>query len=304
MVGAEPGVGDERAVAHACLLTLAGRVVPHCLPRVADAARGRVGDDAEDREHHEGGVGHGDELALRVPEVDGEAEERGHRLGEQQGRRDDREPELLVLDAYLPVDSLACSYDEFSVDTRMNRILKATCVLLLRFNIKKERKKELKRLLPYFDDVSDTDLATVDWHIRFDRNNQTYCMLMNVCWLVAKGLLQSQADGMTRLADFLDEQRMSRLYEKFILEYYKRHHKSLSAEASHIKWKLDDDLDDMLLEIKSDITLSRGGNVLIIDAKYYGRTMQQQFDKRAVHSNNLYRIFTYVHLCEEQGGRA
>ena len=57
---------------------------------------------------------------------------------------------------------MVCSYDEFSVDTRMNRILKATMVLLVRSDIGKARKKELKRLLVYFGDVGDVDLATVD----------------------------------------------------------------------------------------------------------------------------------------------
>ena len=37
-----------------------------------------------------------------------------------------------------------------------------------------------------------------------------------------KGLLQTNTDGTTRLMDFLDEQRMCRLYEKFILEYYRK----------------------------------------------------------------------------------
>ncbi|MBR3160481.1 MAG: 5-methylcytosine-specific restriction endonuclease system specificity protein McrC [Atopobiaceae bacterium] len=189
---------------------------------------------------------------------------------------------------------MVCSYDEFSVDTRMNRILKATCVLLLRSDIKKARKKELKRLLAFFSDVGDVDIAAVDWHMRFDRNNQTYRMLMSVCWLVAKGLLQTQADGSSRLMDFLDEQRMSRLYERFILEYYRREHPELSASASYIGWALDDGFDDMLPAMKSDIMLSRGNTVLIIDAKYYSHTLQQQFDKRTVHSNNLYQIFTYV----------
>lgn len=62
--------------------------------------------------------------------------------------------------------------------------------------------------------------------MRFNRNNQTYRMLINVCWLIAKGLLQTQEDGSTKLMDFLDEQRMSRLYERFILEYFKREHPS------------------------------------------------------------------------------
>lgn len=189
---------------------------------------------------------------------------------------------------------MVCSYDEFSIDTHMNQILKATCLLLIKSDIKKQQKKELKKLLAYFSDVSDINLTSVDWHMRFNRNNQTYQMLMNVCWLVAKGLLQTEDDGTTRLANYLDEQRMCRLYEKFILEYYKRHHKELSAEASYIKWKLDDGFDDMLPTMQSDITLAKGNSFLIIDAKYYEHTAQQQFNKRTIHSSNLYQIFTYV----------
>lgn len=33
---------------------------------------------------------------------------------------------------------------------------------------------------------------------------------------------------------------------------------------------------------------------MIIDAKYYSRTTQVQYDKHTLHSNNLYQIFTYV----------
>ena len=46
--------------------------------------------------------------------------------------------------------------------------------------------------------------------------------------------------------------------------------------------------------MRSDITLSARGRVLIIDAKYYTSTMQSNFDKRTVHSANLYQIFAYV----------
>ncbi|MCF4005570.1 hypothetical protein L1O03_00010 [Corynebacterium uropygiale] len=34
--------------------------------------------------------------------------------------------------------------------------------------------------------------------------------------------------------------------------------------------------------------------MLIIDAKYYSHTTQERFDRRSVHSGNLYQIFTYV----------
>ena len=189
---------------------------------------------------------------------------------------------------------LVCSYDEFSVDTTMNRVIKATVALLVRSDISRARKKSLKKLMVYFANVRDIDLHTVDWNMRYDRNNRTYRMLMAVCWLVVKGLLQTQSDGATRMMDFFDEQRMSRLYEKFILEYYRREYPRLRASASFVEWALDDGMSEGLPAMRSDITLSAGGRVLIIDAKYYAATMQRNFDKRSVHSGNLYQIFAYV----------
>lgn len=189
---------------------------------------------------------------------------------------------------------LVCSYDEFSVDTTMNRVIKATVALLVRSDISRARKKSLKKLMVFFADVRDIDLHTVDWNMRYDRNNRTYRMLMAVCWLVVKGLLQTQSDGSVRMMDFFDEQRMSRLYEKFILEYFRREHPQLRASASFIDWALDDGMSDGLPAMRSDITLSALGRVLIIDAKYYTSTMQTYYEKKTVKSGNLYQIFAYV----------
>lgn len=189
---------------------------------------------------------------------------------------------------------MVCTHDEFSVDTHLNRIIKATVMLLIRSDIAKSRKKEFRRLMEYFADVGTVDPATIDWNVRYDRNNQTYRMLIAVCWLVVKGLLQTQSDGTMRLMDVLDEQRMSRLYEKFILEYYRQEHSELKASASFIDWALDDNMSDLLPAMKSDIMLSQGSRVLIIDAKYYVYTMQHHFDVRTIHSSNLYQMFTYV----------
>ena len=75
---------------------------------------------------------------------------------------------------------LVCTYDEFSVDTYMNRILKTTMELLLRYDIPKTRKKELRNLLLYFKEVRIVDVHSIDWSFHFNRNNQSYQMLMEV----------------------------------------------------------------------------------------------------------------------------
>ena len=190
---------------------------------------------------------------------------------------------------------LICTYDEFSVNSIMNRIIKSTVELLLRSNISKQRKKNLGKLMVYFSEVDLIDLHTINWNVQYNRNNQTYRMLISICYLVVKGLIQTQTDGITKLMDFLDEQRMCRLYEKFILEYYRREIRNqITANASQIPWQLDNDENSMLPVMQSDIMLQRDDRVLIIDAKYYEHSTQVQFDKHTLHSGNLYQIFTYV----------
>ena len=189
---------------------------------------------------------------------------------------------------------LVCAYDEFTVNSYMNRIIKSTMELLIRSKIRPVQKKELRKLLVFFGDVESLDVREINWKLQYNRNNQSYRMLINVCYLVVKGLLQSNSAGATKLMDFLDEQRMCRLYEKFILEYYRKEHPEIKANASQIPWQLDDDFGTMLPVMLSDIMLSKGSTTLIIDAKYYSRTTQSQYGVNTLHSGNLYQIFTYV----------
>lgn len=189
---------------------------------------------------------------------------------------------------------LICTHDDFSVNSTMNRILQTTVELLLKADIAKSRKKELRKLMVFFADVAPIDLYSVNWNLQYSRNNHSYQMLISICYLVFKGLLQTNMDGTPKIMDFLDEQRMCRLYEKFILEYYKKHYPELSISAFQIAWSVDDGVRTMLPVMQSDIHLQQGNTVLIIDAKYYSHTTQTQYNKRTFHSNNMYQIFTYV----------
>lgn len=189
---------------------------------------------------------------------------------------------------------LTCTFDEFSVNCMLNQILKSTMNLLIKSDISKVQKKKLKKLLMYFSEVDLIDLKSINWKIRFDRNNQNYRMLIGICYLTVNGLLQTESKGDVKLMKFLDNQRMNRLYEKFILNYFKKEHREVNASASQIKWQLDDDEDYLLPRMQSDIMLEYGNKVLIIDAKYYGNVLQSYYEVKTIHSGNLYQVFTYV----------
>lgn len=164
---------------------------------------------------------------------------------------------------------LTCEYDELSENNLLNQILKTTVMLLLRHTrVDQEYKSDLKKEMLFFSNVDTIDPTTIRWSaIRFQRNNNTYRMLISLCQLILEGMLLTTDSGEYKLASFVDEQRMNRLYEKFILEYYAKECPQVTATASQIPWALDDGIGTMLPVMQSDIMLTSGSEVLIIDAK-------------------------------------
>lgn len=194
---------------------------------------------------------------------------------------------------------IACEYDELSEDNALNQAIKATCLLLIRHGkVDHRRRTALRRVMPYFSNVTEADPAHVRWDtFRFSRGNRSYRMLISICQLVVEGMLLTTSKGEHRLAQFIDDQHLHRLYEKFILNYFGQRHPELSATAPQIPWALDDGEGTMLPTMWSDITLTRKDDpsrVLIIDAKFYNHSTQGRYEARTVHSSNLYQIFTYV----------
>jgi len=199
--------------------------------------------------------------------------------------------------------SVNCEYDELSENNIYNQIIKSAIVLIIHHgNVRPRHKIRLKQSLLFLSGVDDIDLRYVRWNaITFHRNNQNYRIMINICCLLARGLLQTTDDGHTKLTTFIDEQSMCRLYEKFILEYYKQEHGEIvKSEALQIPWVLDNNNKNLLPIMQTDITLTQRiknkQKILIIDAKYYEKilTRSNRADKSTLHSGNLYQIFTYV----------
>ncbi|MGG1674245.1 5-methylcytosine-specific restriction endonuclease system specificity protein McrC [Neobacillus sp. NRS-1170] len=200
---------------------------------------------------------------------------------------------------------MVCHYDQFSENTPLNQILKTTMLLLIRYgDVKEDNRKGLRKLTLFFQSVETLNPHSINWSaIIYHRNNATYKMLINICQLVIKGLLLTTETGKYKMKEYLDDQQMHRLYEKFILGYFKKEYPHFSANASYIEWNVDDGMNDFLPAMKTDITLTDGSKTLIIDAKYYGRTLQTNplFNSKSIISGNLYQIFTYVKNKDRDG---
>lgn len=193
---------------------------------------------------------------------------------------------------------LVCDYDEFTENAYMNKILKTTAMILIHCpEVSAQHKKDLRKTMLYFSNVDEVDPRRIQWScIRYHRNNATYKMLLNICYLVIEGMLMTEQEGSRKLTHYVDDQRMHKLFEKFVLEYYRRHYPQLNASAAHIDWDVDGGEIEYLPTMKSDITLRYKDKTLIIDTKYYEHMMQTNsfYNSRTLHSQNMYQIFTYV----------
>ncbi len=78
---------------------------------------------------------------------------------------------------------LICSYDDFSVNSNTNRIIKTTIFHLLRKNLDDKYKKSLKRLIGFLSDVDFLDINTINWNIKLNRINQHYQLSLHIWYL-------------------------------------------------------------------------------------------------------------------------
>ena len=76
---------------------------------------------------------------------------------------------------------LNCTYDEFSMNSYLNKIIKITLTILLKESTIKKHKHGIKNILLYFRDVDTIDTNNINGQISYDRNNQEYRMIIGIC---------------------------------------------------------------------------------------------------------------------------
>ena len=195
---------------------------------------------------------------------------------------------------------LVINSDDYSVNSKLNQIVKTAGSFLIKSGKVKTSKysNDLKKTLKYLSEVKEINPSQIKWgSLRYDRNNSSYRMLINVSYFILNGLLSTQEEGKYKFKNYLDDRKMHTLYEKFILGYYKYHYnRVLNISSPSIDWITDNKR--MLPSMFSDIVLydKKNNKKLIIDAKYYSNALQENeyYNRETFKSNNLYQIFTYV----------
>jgi len=190
-----------------------------------------------------------------------------------------------------------CIYDEISENNIYNQILKVTLQHLLNHpKVDKSPKNSIRNLLRYFGSIDSVDMTSFSLNqFCFDRNNQNYQFLVNICFFIYEDLLMTTEEGKNRLRA-LKNDHMERLFEKFVLEYYKKHYPELRPRAEQIEWNINkkESTISIIPRMQTDILLTIGERNLIIDTKYYSDSLQHNFEANKIHSEHLAQVYAYV----------
>ena len=193
---------------------------------------------------------------------------------------------------------IVCDFDEYSENCLMNQIIKTTIFNLIKSNkIGNDTKNKLKKILNYFSNVDVINIRSIKWdQVKYNRNNMSYKYVIDLCRLILKGLIVSDKSGNNKFKEFLDDARISAIYENFIKAYYRKHYPELDASSKKL-YLNDKPMLDFIPMMKTDITLEFNNRMLIIDAKFYNKILRDNYLNarcKTISSNNLYQIMAYV----------
>jgi 5-methylcytosine-specific restriction enzyme subunit McrC len=202
-----------------------------------------------------------------------------------------------------------CEYDELSVDTLPNRILRATLRrLIMARSLDKGLRDQLRELDRSLGGITPIHLERSAFRtVQLHSNNGFYRFLLSLCELILDSSISTEEHGSFKFKDFVrDPSRMAQLFERFAFNFYRRECLDADVKRERIYWAAGsaDDPDLTLLPtMQTDISLRRPGRTLVIDAKYYQETLQRHFGSETVHSANLYQMFSYLKNLEPRGGQ-
>lgn len=191
--------------------------------------------------------------------------------------------------------SLYCSYDEYSTNDTFNQILKYTIESLIRNDeVDQSIKRDLKKQIVYFSGIDSTAPTNRVRHkLIYNRNNNIYKLLINISVMLYENTIVNDEDGSNTFSDFYRDEQMHKVFELFILNFYKMHlDKSVyRVHAPKIRWQLEKDsakieawselfdVDDNPGDRRTDIVVENKIRKVqyIFDAKYYKDTFVKAY---------------------------
>lgn len=204
-------------------------------------------------------------------------------------------------------NKLYCRFSELSVDSILNKIIKRSFLNLLKNQkLKKHLKEEINSILKFFNDIDARDnLSSYFSKFQLSQNNNYYRLPIEICKMLDNLKMPNQNQGNYIFKDILDDEvRMSDIFERFVGNFYKYEQSEFKVKTSEqLDWQFKSLGGDLKLvpKQKTDITLTNKKEVIIIDTKYYKKTLVDSFyGQDKLKSEHLRQITSYMMNMQDQ----
>jgi len=202
----------------------------------------------------------------------------------------------------LSVKRTHCSFDEFSHNILHNQILTTTIYKLIRTdNLDEDLRDSLRNLFWKLADIDVIEIKDSTFNrVKLNRNNYFYDFLLQICRIIHENILIDENSGNYKFKDFIrDEDKMAKLFEQFVRNFYKLEMPGCRVGSTYINWQLNalnEESQNLLPRMQTDITIESKDEKFIIDTKYYKETLtsDKRYNVEKIHSDNLYQLFAYL----------
>ncbi len=201
-----------------------------------------------------------------------------------------------TLNAFQP-ERFRCEFDEFTVDTPLNRVLKTTVRFLRRVTRHSDNARRLAELDFTLEGVRDVTVAALEWHrLHFDRANRRYEPLLSMARMILQNRTQDVTagglDGFSLLFD------MNELFEEYIGEVARaalvpQGWQVFLQGPSHALLQ-DAETGVGVFQTRPDITGLRDGKAAwIIDTKW--KRLDEDERNQGIAQTDVYQMLGYAH---------
>lgn len=193
---------------------------------------------------------------------------------------------------------LACQFDDFSIDTLLNQVMKAAVSKLSRVAQASDNQRALRELTFTYADINDIRPAAVSWDaIVLDRTNERWRELLSLARLLLGDQHQNTSAGGVEGHTLLFE--MNVLFEEYVARLLKQALAGtglwVSSQGGHRSCLFDGDVGRF--RTRPDLIVRSGEDVvLIIDTKWKRIAARIDDPKQGVSQSDVYQMMAYGQL--------
>jgi len=200
-----------------------------------------------------------------------------------------------------------CEFDHVSVDVLPNQVLR-TALRRIDMNpsISLDSRRRARALDRSLEAVSNLGDVGRDFSIMSAGGQKRgYRFLLALARLILTGLSPVGYGVGGAFVEVDVESTVHSIFERFVRNFLDIHLDDCGVQRTRRAWSdvqaLNEQAEALLPTLETDVVLTRPGRTIVIDTKYYARTLQENWGVERVRASHLYQLLGYLHNMRRSG---